>query len=328
MTRTPGRYTRYTLEGSWLEMPLVDCAGLSFQQESFPLTAHAHDGIELTYLASGEVTWQLLDGGALHLSGGDLALVQPGVPHRGEYEMIRPCRLLWLVICPEATDATRYTPWSAAELVAVGERLRAVGNSVVRAERELAEPFRTFTAAMRDRTQHETAPLLAARVRAVLSQLLLGAVAALERHAAGMASAKIAHAKSLMAVDLPAPVAMADIAAQVALRPSRFYERFKQEVGQTPADYRNRLRCAAARELLAGDAPILTIALDLGFSSSQYFASAFRKYTGMTPTAYRESQRSRRDEQDDAVPPPASCSRRREDLSPAVTVVSPVARQW
>ncbi|MFP4055103.1 MAG: helix-turn-helix transcriptional regulator [Phycisphaerae bacterium] len=67
-----------------------------------------------------------------------------------------------------------------------------------------------------------------------------------------------------------------------------FAELFRRVVGQTPAQYANQVRIERAREMLAtGDRTVTEIATRLGFSSSQYFASVFRKFTGTSPSAYR-----------------------------------------
>lgn len=56
--------------------------------------------------------------------------------------------------------------------------------------------------------------------------------------------------------------------------------------------YRTRARIAGAKtRLLDGDAPITAIAFDLGFPGSQYFATAFRRYTGASPREYRRRAR-------------------------------------
>ncbi len=60
---------------------------------------------------------------------------------------------------------------------------------------------------------------------------------------------------------------------------------FKDEV----ADARIR---AAKRMLLESDAPLTTIAIDVGCGSLQYFSALFRRRTGESPSAWREKHRS------------------------------------
>jgi AraC-like DNA-binding protein len=80
------------------------------------------------------------------------------------------------------------------------------------------------------------------------------------------------------------------VADAVGLHPTRFHERFLIEIGQTPAEWRIRRRIALAQERLrVPDASVTEVAFALGFASSQYFATAFKKYTGRTPTEYRHA---------------------------------------
>ena len=79
-----------------------------------------------------------------------------------------------------------------------------------------------------------------------------------------------------------------------AMKRSESYikHRFKEEMGQTPADHVLRRKVDLAKErLFASEATITQIAMHFGFSTSQHFATAFRRYVGLSPLAYRRSRR-------------------------------------
>jgi AraC family transcriptional regulator len=64
---------------------------------------------------------------------------------------------------------------------------------------------------------------------------------------------------------------------------------FRQAVGVPPHAYVTEQRLAAARHLLLAQ-PRLTIddiARRVGFSSASHFATAFRRQTGVSPSAFR-----------------------------------------
>ncbi|MGW9686054.1 helix-turn-helix domain-containing protein [Flagellimonas sp. 2504JD1-5] len=64
---------------------------------------------------------------------------------------------------------------------------------------------------------------------------------------------------------------------------------FKQNFGVPPRAYVNRLKIEKAKVLLIEVRSITTVAYELGFGSSQYFATTFKKYTGMSPRKFRAS---------------------------------------
>jgi len=67
---------------------------------------------------------------------------------------------------------------------------------------------------------------------------------------------------------------------------------FRQATGKSPVDYLIGLRVEAAKRLLRQSELTMTeIALEAGFSDSNYFARQFRAVTGTTPTAYRRGGR-------------------------------------
>jgi AraC-like DNA-binding protein len=67
-----------------------------------------------------------------------------------------------------------------------------------------------------------------------------------------------------------------------------FIEVFRAGFGETPKKYLLRQRIEeAARRLRDTDQAITRIALDLGFSSSQHFARAFRQLKGCSARDFR-----------------------------------------
>lgn len=79
------------------------------------------------------------------------------------------------------------------------------------------------------------------------------------------------------------------LSATLGVKKEYFCRIFKDATGITPIEYVNFVRVWKAENMLTTTrSPVIEIAMDVGFSSLSYFNRVFRKYRGMTPTAYRE----------------------------------------
>ncbi len=85
-------------------------------------------------------------------------------------------------------------------------------------------------------------------------------------------------------IDVPA------LAAMVSMSMKQFERNFKQEYGEVPMRYIQRIRLDAARQLLAMTSlSIVQISRETGFFDSSHFAHQFHKATGLSPKTYREA---------------------------------------
>jgi len=77
-----------------------------------------------------------------------------------------------------------------------------------------------------------------------------------------------------------------------------FHRLFTAWFGETLGEYvrRRRLEMAALRLVAQPRLPVLEVALSVGFGSTEAFARAFKARFGSTPTAWRSSQLSNRDQ--------------------------------
>ena len=89
---------------------------------------------------------------------------------------------------------------------------------------------------------------------------------------------------------LAEPLSLRELAALAGLSTSHFCRAFKQSVGMPPHRYHTHQRIERAKALLATRALSVTeIGLVVGFSETSSFTAAFRKSTGLTPSAYYRS---------------------------------------
>ncbi len=81
------------------------------------------------------------------------------------------------------------------------------------------------------------------------------------------------------------------LAKAIAVPANLVSQVLNQTLDTTFFDYVNRCRIEASLpRILAGDATVLTIALDVGFNARSTFYTAFKAVTGQTPSQWRASQ--------------------------------------
>lgn len=84
------------------------------------------------------------------------------------------------------------------------------------------------------------------------------------------------------------PLSSDAIAAQVAMSPRTFLRRFKAATGRLPGAYLQAVRVETAKTMLErSDAPIQSIACEVGYDDVAHFRELFKRATGMTPAEYR-----------------------------------------
>ncbi len=154
--------------------------------------------------------------------------------------------------------------WSAATVALIEEELR--GKGVTADTTALADSL--FVSAM-----------TSAATEAVGGPSSLLAAARDER--IGLALAKIhgAPARAWSA---------AELASEVAMSRTRFFDRFTELVGEPPARYSARWRALVAADLLRKRTmSTLEIAEQVGYADEDALAKVFKRYMGVTPAEYR-----------------------------------------
>lgn len=88
---------------------------------------------------------------------------------------------------------------------------------------------------------------------------------------------------------------LASLAREAGMSRSRFSEQFRERVGATPIGYLTTHRMAlAAEQLEAGRLHLSQIADEAGYGSEKVFARAFRRWSGLTPSAYLKRARQQK----------------------------------
>ena len=85
-----------------------------------------------------------------------------------------------------------------------------------------------------------------------------------------------------------------EICSTVGCCRSRLHDVFKAKTGRGPGEYAKRLKLERAKQMIReGNRNFSEIATALDYSSIQHFSKVFKRYEGMTPSAYSSSVKLR-----------------------------------
>jgi AraC-like DNA-binding protein len=258
--------------------------------DRYPFPPHVHPWLEICYVARGRVEWWVGDDEDSEIvMGGNAYVTQPGEFHGSVQGQLSPCRVYWLQF-----DVSNAAPLGlpAAEGRALSEALTSLPRRFFAMPPTLADEYDRIL----DNLERPEAPLLVAEIRAELLRLVIDVVRAAQDGGEGDVSSMCRAAIEIMHEHMETPLGLNEMAARLGWSVSHFKHRFRTEMGVSPSDYYLRLRLDGARQrLISSDHTITAIAQDFGFSSSQNFATIFKRMIGVTPSQIRAQQARRPD---------------------------------
>lgn len=131
------------------------------------------------------------------------------------------------------------------------------------------------------------------RVREYLTKVIEEIVSAISLAQKHKMSKVVIKARGFIEAHCTEPITSTDIAEHVAMSQSYLSYSFKKETGITLTDYVSLCRIAEAKKLLSDkNLSITEVAYRCGFNDSNYFSTAFKKSTSLSPTAYRKTLKS------------------------------------
>ena len=261
------------------EMPVIGKMQIRNALQPMQMEAHPHL-VEFLLLYSGcKRMW--VEDRHYDLQGGDLLIIFPGEYHGAENAVQNRSSMIYLL-----TDVPSETPGfcmlDEAERRILWERLSGLSTRKfqvpVSVRREVDRLYDSV---------NSDAPLRSARIRTLLMEFLFRVLdysGAAENNLPPDIGTVIRYIREKRD-EMPD---ISRLAALVNLSESRFKQKFKQATGVPPAEFIVREKINEARLLLDNsDRTVTSIAMDLGFSSSQHFSVLFKKYVGESPVQYR-----------------------------------------
>lgn len=271
----------YKKESGLPELPEV--GKLQVKNAAWPMPMESHpDAVEFLLLRSGCKQIQVEDR-LYEMQGGDLLVVLPGERHGAEDFVQNRTSLAYLLMAVP-TEVPRFCMLEEEERSALWEQLKLLKGRMLKVSPSVCRTMdRLFDHV------NTGLPLERARIRTELMRFLFQILEEAGEEDKSLPADIAAVIRYIREAREEMPD-IAKMAALVNLSESRFKQKFKQATGIPPAEFTVREKIRESQTLLKDPARTVTsIAMELGFSSSQHFSVLFRKYTGLSPIQYRQN---------------------------------------
>lgn len=248
------------------------------------LAAHQHKNmLEICFCSKGGQVYEA--GGRLHkVKGGECFVTHPGEWHgTGSYPEGKG-ELYWIILRLPA-KGENFLQFRDKTSQAWAQQLRQLPRHFKAQPRLKSLLDEVFTLYYKDRSAFNQIELQLALATVLQSVIKSAASRPIRKR-----SARLSQVDNYIRQHPDEWITLQQLADHTGLSLSRFKTWFKEEAGATPLDYIMKFKIEHARQLLRKtNMSIAEIAFETGFQNSQYFATVFRKYTGMTPSEGRVS---------------------------------------
>jgi AraC-like DNA-binding protein len=248
------------------------------------LGEHVHEGIvEICYLASGMRTYHV-DGKDFPFKGGELFVTFPGERHGSGGHVHGKGALFWIHVCCSPVPKS-FLGLKAKDHVPLLRSLENLPRRWFSGDQRFQTLMERLFQLHRDREKDPLARLEAiSSLIELLTLVVRWSSVSKDSTLSSLMEESVAYIRS----NVRENVSIEGLAERGGLSLSRYKARFRDEVGVPPREFILRGKVTAAEELLRGsNLPITTIAHQLGFSSSQYFATVFKRFTNSSPSSLR-----------------------------------------
>lgn len=265
-------------------IPELDIVGwLRFRK---PLQNALHPGrhknwFEILYMEHGQVDWWIEDS-SYNFSSGHVLIISPNELHGAACAVMQPCEHYWLRFRIPEQPIPGLTKKQQAGLLNFYKNLPS---RMLQCSPAVKYGFQRLLASHHNRTEFSAVTARCALL-SILCTIATESRQTVTIPSASPLSPKIQNVLQLLQNRLDNPPSVKEMAKMAHMSEGTFRNLFEKETGTPPNHYVNIQRIREAKELLRDGLTVTDTAHALGYSSSQYFATVFKKWAGLSPTDY------------------------------------------
>lgn len=258
-------------------------------RNGFSMPVHSHRYIEIMYVRKGNCEVFAKDT-TYRLESGDFILINGSVPHQLSVDRNTPCKVLCLEFDFSYNSSTEYTLAYLYSKISEIRFFMTAAKDVLKLK-DSSEIYIILNEIYKELEHNEAGSQVF--VKSAFGQFIIRLARLFhesENNARNPSDKYIRDAIAFMNNNYHEDLSIEQVAAHVNLNVSYFYKIFKQITGDTPMNFLNSIRINKAKLLLEkSDISIIDICEFVGFNSRQYFTSAFKRHTGLTPREYKRN---------------------------------------
>ncbi len=244
-----------------------------------PLNPHYHDNaFEITYLSKGSISF-FTDSQTHSISGGDVHVSFPNEVHSTGTIPILLNEMYWFQLDISEDDflfmGKHWRDKIISDLMSLKSRL--IRTNTIEMHKFMKEFYRLTYKQGGEQRFHAASVIIY-----FLNQLI-----SYSHKQEKVISRDIQDALDYITENLNDTVRLDTLSDISELSLSRFKQKFYQQMGITPREYINYLKIERSKQMLIEGHSVIDTAMELGFSTSNYFSAVFKRFTTLSPTDFR-----------------------------------------
>lgn len=270
------------MEKPYLSAPGIDCVGHAvFQKAGKELVTHIHqDCMEIVFVLDGEASYHV-EGQNYSMVGGEAFITFVNQPHRSLETFQSVGEIYWIQLNLACTE--NFLGYDRDLSIEITGRLLEINRHSFRFD----STIKTLIKRIYDEFYIRGTTPMALSSLMFLVNLVLDRVGKND-----LLKNRFLELKQYIEQHISEDIRVEDLSGASGFSVSTIHHRFREYFGRSPAEYINYKKIQRSKELLLDGRSVTDTAMFLGFNTSDYFSTVFKKFNGISPTQWLNKMRT------------------------------------